>query len=137
MAEIVISIFLSIISLVGGALIAVNINYAANKADAIESLKGLGKSSSIFIFRVWVFISFLLTLYYLGDLLLGDEEVTKSLLIRVVFLVICIFVYVFLFASLLVLSLFRNVLDVQNRHLNITEKAILSRSKIENGEVEN
>lgn len=136
MAEIAISVILSIVSLVGGALIAVNINYAANKTDAVEALKGLGKSASVLVFKVWVCFCFVLTLYYLSDLLLGDGEVTKSLLLKVVILIFCIFLYFISFVSLVALSLFRNVLDIQKRHLRITEKVVLSFAKVENIEDE-
>ena len=60
MAEVFISVALSIISLVGGALIAVNINYAVSKEDAVEALKGLGRSAVVIIFKIWVVFTFLL-----------------------------------------------------------------------------
>ncbi|MGK0404381.1 hypothetical protein [Alcanivorax borkumensis] len=132
MAEVFISVALSIISLVGGALIAVNINYAVSKEDAVEALKGLGRSAVVIIFKIWVVFTFLLTLYYLGDLLLGDEQLTKKLLLQVVVLMICIILYLVAFASLVALSLFRKILDVQSRHLAITEKAFASLVKIDN-----
>ena len=132
MAEVFISVALSIISLVGGALIAVNINYAVSKEDAVEALKGLGRSAVVIIFKIWVVFTFLLTLYYLGDLLLGDEQLTKKLLLQVVVLMICIILYLVAFASLVALSLFRKILDVQSRHLAITEKAVASLVKIDN-----
>lgn len=132
MAEVFISVALSIISLVGGALIAVNINYAASKEDAVAALKGLGRSSVLIIFKIWAVFSFFLTLYYLGDLLLGDEQLTKKLLLQVVVLIICIILYLVAFASLVALSLFRKILGVQRRHLSITEMAFSSLVKVDN-----
>jgi hypothetical protein len=95
-------------------------------------LKGLGRSAVVIIFKIWVVFTFLLTLYYLGDLLLGDEQLTKKLLLQVVVLMICIILYLVAFASLVALSLFRKILDVQSRHLAITEKAFASLVKIDN-----
>jgi hypothetical protein len=115
---------ISVLSLIGGAVIAINLNYASNKLEAIDALISLGKSTAFFIYRVLLAIGFLYLVYQLWGEMVSDKDVTREVLIRVTVLVISILVMFFLSGFLLILDLVRKINKSQMDHLKITDQTL-------------
>ena len=128
---------IAILSLVGGALIAVNLNYAANKSEAVDALISLGKNTVFLIYRVLLAIGFLYLVYQLWGEVASDKDVTREVLIRVTGLVISILIMIFLFGFLLTLNLILKINKSQMDHLKITNQTLKILSESDNSKDEN